>query len=221
MKPEQLAVYFIMGSVNAAGRNPIEVLESALRGGVTCFQLREKGPGALKGEALLEFATACRDLCREHGVGFIVNDDVDLAVHLGADGLHVGQEDGDIRKIRSRIGGQMILGVSAHDAGEAGAALAAGADYLGMGPVYGTRSKPDAREASGTGLIRDAHAAHPDLPIVGIGGIRADNAAPVIRAGASGVSVISAISHASDPARAARELHQAVEEAIMEKERTR
>ncbi|MFC0232022.1 thiamine phosphate synthase [Bhargavaea ullalensis] len=203
-----------MGSGNTAGRDPLAVLGSALRGGVTCFQLREKGPGALKGEPLADFAAGCRDLCRQYGVPFIVNDDLELAVATGADGLHIGQEDGNAAEIRRRIGNRMILGVSAHDVNEAAAARSAGADYLGMGPVYGTRSKPDARAASGTELITSAKSAYPDLPIVGIGGIREDNAAPVIEAGASGVSVISAIAHAGDPERAARELRQAVREAL-------
>lgn len=205
-----------MGSRNAAGRDPLQVLEAALRGGVTCFQLREKGEGRLVGEELHAFGAACRDLCRSHGVPFIVNDDAGLAVSLGADGLHIGQEDGDIREIRERIGGSLILGVSAHDPEEARAAVQAGADYIGMGPVYATSSKPDARPVAGTEPIRAARREYPELPIVGIGGIGAANAAPVIRSGADGVSLITAISHAPDPERAAHDLRRTVDATLIE-----
>ncbi|WP_052455634.1 thiamine phosphate synthase [Bhargavaea cecembensis] len=205
-----------MGSRNAAGRDPLQVLEAALRGGVTCFQLREKGKGRLVGEELHAFGAACRDLCRSHGVPFIVNDDAGLAVSLGADGLHIGQEDGDIREVRERIGGDMTLGVSAHDPEEARAAVQAGADYIGMGPVYATSSKPDARPVAGTEPIRAARREHPELPIVGIGGIGAANAAPVIRSGADGVSLITAISHAPDPERAAHDLRRTVDATLIE-----
>ena len=210
---EKLGVYFIMGSRNAGSRNPLEVLEAALRGGITCFQLREKGPGALSGNELHAFGEACRDLCRAHGVPFIVNDDVRLALELGADGVHIGQEDGDPGEVR-RLIGDRILGVSAHNLDEVREAVAADADYIGIGPVYQTTSKPDARPVCGTLPLREAAAAFPELPSVGIGGITADNARPVIAAGASGVSVITAISLADDPERAAREIRLAVSGAL-------
>ena len=211
---EQLAVYLIMGSRNAGSRDPLDVLEAALKGGITCFQLREKGPGTLAGSALRAFGEACRDLCRAHGVPFIVNDDVSLAMELGADGVHIGQEDGDAREVRQKIGSK-IMGVSAHNLDEVREAASAGADYIGIGPVYGTTSKPDARPVCGTAPIRAAAEAFPELPSVGIGGIAADNAGPVISAGASGVSVITAIALADDPERAARDIRQTVEEALI------
>lgn len=202
-----------MGSRNAGSRDPLEVLEAALKGGITCFQLREKGPGALVGSELWTFGVACRDLCRAHGVPFIVNDEVGLALELGADGVHIGQEDGDAREVRRQIGSG-ILGVSAHNLDEVREASAAGADYVGIGPVYGTTSKPDARPVCGTQPLREAAEAFPGLPSVGIGGITADNAGPVIGAGASGVSLITAISLAADPERAVLEIRQTVEKAF-------
>jgi len=215
---EQLAVYLIMGSRNAGSRDPLHVLEAALKGGITSFQLREKGPGALAGSELRAFGEACRDLCRTHGVPFIVNDDVRLAMELDADGVHIGQEDDDAREVRRKIGNK-ILGVSAHNLDEVREAAAAGADYIGIGPVYGTTSKPDARPVCGTVPIKEAAEAVPELPSVGIGGITADNAGPVITAGASGVSVITAIALADDPERAARNIRQPVEEALGQKGR--
>ena len=94
MDKQTVNLYFIMGTVNLAGRDPLHVLEEALKGGVTSFQFREKGPGALTGEELKAFALACKQLCEQYSVPFIVNDDVDLAIEVGADGIHIGQEDG-------------------------------------------------------------------------------------------------------------------------------
>ncbi|WP_218143881.1 thiamine phosphate synthase [Bhargavaea ginsengi] len=207
-----------MGSRNAGERDPLEVLEEALKGGITCFQLREKGPGAIEGRELRAFGEACRDLCRAYGVPFIVNDDVRLALELGADGVHIGQDDGDAGEVR-RLIGDRILGVSVHNLDEVREAAAAGADYVGIGPVYQTTSKPDARPVCGTLPLREAAEAFPELPSVGIGGITAANAGPVIASGASGVSVITAISLADDPERAAREIRMAIEETIRRRRR--
>lgn len=199
-----------MGSNNTGASNPLEVLEEALRGGVTCFQLREKGPGALVGAEKQQFAEACKALCKQYQVPFIVNDDVDLALVIDADGVHVGQDDETARCVRERIGKEKILGVSVHNEQEVLTAIEVGADYVGMGPVYATSSKADAKPVSGTILIREMTALYPDLPIVGIGGITASNFAPVLEAGAAGVSIISAIASAEDPYSAARQFKNAI-----------
>lgn len=211
MNKEQLALYFIMGSTNTGTQDPLHVLECALRGGITCFQLREKGPGAKRGEALLEFAQQCQELCKEYGVTFIVNDDVDLALALDADGVHVGQEDEQAAIVRKRLGTGKILGVSAHTSDEVLSAIEAGADYIGMGPVYTTTSKPDAKPVAGTQFIQTTRSVYPDLPIVGIGGITVDNFAPVFAAGANGVSVISAIAGATDVYAATKAFAESIE----------
>jgi thiamine-phosphate pyrophosphorylase len=199
----QLAVYFIMGSVNCAGRNPVTILREAIAGGITIFQFREKGAGALTGQAAYELARQLQAVCQESDVPFIVNDDVDMAVALAADGIHIGQEDAPAASLRRRLGLTAIVGVSAHSVEEAERAIADGADYLGVGPVYPTLSKSDARPVQGPRLIQELRSHGITIPLVGIGGIIPENAPPVLAAGADGVSVISAISQAEEPERAA------------------
>lgn len=196
-----------MGSTNA--ENPLSVLEDALKGGITCFQLREKGAHALVGKEKKAFAQSCQRLCAQYGVPFIVNDDVDLALEIDADGVHVGQDDAEARFVRKRIGPGKILGVSVHTIEETEAAMSAGADYVGMGPVYPTKSKDDAKPVAGTAMIEEVAKLHPDLPIVGIGGITSFNAEPVFKAGANGISVISAIASSTNPEKAVRLLKEA------------
>lgn len=203
-----LKVYFIMGSNNCLV-NPLEVVEAALKGGVTLFQFREKGTGALKGEEKAELASNIKSLCKEYGVPFLINDDIELAIALGADGVHIGQEDEPASIVRGKIG-EKILGVSVHTLEEAKKAVSEGADYLGIGPIYQTSTKEDAKEESGTVLIEQIRAIGMDIPIVGIGGITAVNAGAVVKAGADGVSVITAISMAASPLQAAKDLGTAV-----------
>lgn len=216
MRDVDLRVYFIMGSFNAPNGDPLHVLEQALKGGITCFQLREKGPDALSGDEKWAFAKSCQRLCKAYDVPFIVNDDVELAVRIGADGVHVGQDDLSASEVRRKIGEQKLLGVSVHSVLEATIALAAGADYIGMGPVYHTASKPDAKPVAGTARISEVAAIFPKLPIVGIGGITASNLDIVMKSGASGVSIISALSGAENPEAAARSLLDAVQRVKVE-----
>lgn len=190
MKRDDLNVYFIMGTANST--QPLEILEKALQAGITCFQFREKGEGCLKGEAYESFARACQKLCKTFGVPFIVNDDVELALKLEADGIHVGQDDIAITEFRARAKGK-IIGVSVHDEQEMVLAVQSGADYVGIGPLYATKSKIDAKPPAGLSFLRKARSQYPDFPIVGIGGINERNAAEVRSAGADGVAVISVI----------------------------
>lgn len=191
---ESLRMYLVMGSVNCLS-DPEQVLIEALAGGVSIFQFREKGEGALCGEQRLALARKLQACCRQAGVPFIVNDDVELALALDADGVHIGQDDESADSVRERIGNR-ILGVSAHTVEEASLAILQGADYLGVGPIYPTQSKDDAKEVQGPGIVRKLRAAGIELPIVGIGGITEARVEEVIRAGADGVAVISAITHA-------------------------
>ncbi|WP_192597170.1 thiamine phosphate synthase [Sporosarcina limicola] len=211
-----LRLYFIMGSTNTGTADPLDVLEAALRGGVTCFQLREKGPGALSGNEKQKFAEACKKLCGLYNVPFIVNDDVDLAIAVDADGVHIGQDDEHAKVVREQIGTHKILGVSTHTENEVKEALVVSADYIGMGPVYATSSKADAKPVAGTDMIRTIANAYPDLPIVGIGGITSTNFTPVIEAGAAGVSVISAIAAAGNPFVAACDFKKAIDSILNE-----
>lgn len=199
-------LYFIMGSINA--KDPLRVLEAALEGGITCFQLREKGSCALQGKEKKAFAESCQRLCYQFDVPFIINDDVDLALELNADGVHIGQDDAEARSVRRRIGTSKVLGVSVHTVEEAKKAIEDGVDYVGMGPVYQTTSKEDAKSVAGTAVIKEVATLYSDLPIVGIGGITVDNGAPVFQAGAHGISVISAIARAKNPKMATETLKE-------------
>ena len=192
-----LKVYFIMGSVNCR-LSPAETLSAAAEGGMTLFPFREKGPGALTGTALFSLGQQLRDICRAYHIPFIVNDDLELAVALDADGVHAGQDDLPAGLIRQRLGEHKIVGVSAHNLTEARQAIADGADYLGIGPIYPTSSKDDAQAVQGTAVIEELRRSGLNIPLVGIGGITLDNALPVMKAGADGISVISAIAGAED-----------------------
>ncbi len=170
-----------------------EQVESALRGGVTCVQLREK---ELDEAAFLEEAAEIKKLCAKYGVPLIINDNVDIAVKCGADGVHVGQSDMTVGNVRKAVGDKMIVGVSAQTVEQALAAQAAGADYLGVGAVFPTSTKSDAREVSRQAL-KDICAAV-DIPVTAIGGINKSNIAELSGTGVDGVALVSAIFAAED-----------------------
>lgn len=200
-----LRVYFIMGSSNCR-KNPKEVLSEAIAGGITIFQFREKGEGALQGAEKYALAKELQTICREQHIPFLVNDDIELALTIDADGVHIGQEDESVKRVRERIGADKILGVSVHTLEEAIAAKAAGADYFGIGPIFPTKTKADAKPSKGTTLIEKLREEGFEIPIVGIGGITSENASSVIKAGGDGVSVITAISQSDSPMEAAKAL---------------
>lgn len=208
------SIYFIMGSRNSGDRNPFEVLKAALEGGITHFQLREKGEGALSGTELLAFALHCQLLCNHYKVPFIINDSVELACQIGADGVHIGQDDLSASQARKLIGKEKVLGVSVHSLEEARKAMEDGADYVGMGPVFGTTSKADAKKPAGVKGILAVKKEFPELPVVGIGGITAENAGLVWAAGVSGVAVISTITEAKDIAGQVAALQAANKEGV-------
>jgi thiamine-phosphate pyrophosphorylase len=206
---DALKVYFIMGSPNCMDQ-PTHVLREAIEGGITLFQFREKGTGALTGDKKVELAKELQQLCREHHIPFIINDDIELAIALHADGVHIGQEDEPVEEVRKKIGSDKIIGVSVHSYVEAITALEGGADYFGIGPVFPTKTKLDAKPSNGTKLIEELRERGIAIPIVGIGGITAVNAGSVMKAGADGVSVITAISHAESVIEEARNLRNSV-----------
>lgn len=210
ISPEQmrsmLKLYFIAGSTNCF-KDPVKVLEEAIRGGITIFQYREKGEGCLEKIEKLELGKKLQRLCLDNGIPFIVNDDIELALKLDADGVHIGQEDEDTVQVRRKIGNK-ILGVSVHNLEEAEKAKLAGADYFGVGPIFPTATKKDTRAVQGTVFLEQLKDF--GVPIVGIGGINADNAGAVMAAGADGVSVITAISQAEDVKEAAVRLKEKV-----------
>lgn len=203
-----LQVYFIMGSNNCQ-TDPLHVLEQAIKGGISLFQFREKGTGAFPGDEKVHFAKQLQTICKNYAIPFIVNDDVELALTLNADGVHIGQDDESAEEVRRKIGDK-ILGVSTHNVEEVEKAVAQGADYIGIGPIYTTTTKEDAKSAQGTTLIQEIRKKGIDIPTVGIGGITLENASPIIKSGGNGVAVITAISLAMDPAKSTRELREAI-----------
>ena len=208
---DSLKLYFVMGSQNC-DRSPARVLEDALSGGVTMFQFREKGIRCLKGKPMMELALELQQLCQKYSVPFIINDDVELALLLNADGVHIGQEDDSIEEVRKNIGNK-ILGVSAHNVKEAKLALESGADYLGVGPMFHTTTKSDCRIVKGPKVIESIREEGIHLPLVGIGGIHTGNVHEVVKAGSDGVAVISAISKQPEQARI---LFQAVQDNLLQ-----
>lgn len=203
---KRLGVYLVMGIGDVNGQSALAIARAAIAGGVDVIQLREKKAPL---RDIIETGRKLRELCREHGVLFIVNDRVDVALLLEADGVHVGQDDLPASETRRLVGDDMFIGVSASSMEEARWALAEGADYLGVGAIYATNSKSDAGEPVTPQLIADIRAIT-SVPLVGIGGITADNCTEVMEHGADGVAVISAIVGASDPQAAATELKRRI-----------
>lgn len=193
-------LYVIVDPAACRGRSPVEVARLALEGGASVIQWRDKRRD--KGDQL-DDARRIRDLCRERGVPFIVNDHADLAWVLGADGVHVGQRDLPARLVRAMLP-NAIVGVSTNAPEEAEAAVAAGATYVAVGSVFPTRSKETTRPAD-PDRVRQVRAAV-RVPVVAIGGIDASNIDLVIAAGADAAAVISAVCGADDPEFAARAL---------------
>jgi thiamine-phosphate pyrophosphorylase len=186
----------------ARGRTHVDVARAALIGGASVIQLREKNATTRE---LLDLAVAIRDLCHQAHAIFLVNDRLDVALASSADGVHLGQDDLPIADARRIAGSDFIIGISAGTVEEARHAADAGADYLGIGPVYFTATKEDAGAALGLALVTGVRAAT-NIPIIGIGGINSENARTVINAGAHGLAVITAISSAPDMVEATRNL---------------
>lgn len=209
---EKMGVYFVIGTQDCgySSEKTVQIVEAALRGGVGTLQLRDKG-SKLTAREQYELGRQLQQLCREHDTLFFVNDDVDLAIRLQADGVHVGQDDMALSEVRAKVGSDMYIGVSAGTVEEALAAQSGGVDCIGVGAMFATRSKADAGEPIGlVGLKEIRQAVGNDLPIVGIGGITLENASEVLAAGADGVAIISAISHAESPEEAAQALQRIV-----------
>ena len=186
-------------------------VEKALQGGATFVQLREKN---LEKEAFLAEAWEIKALCRKYNVPFVINDDVDIALAVDADGVHVGQDDMEAGDVRAKLGPDKIIGVSAHTVEEALLAQARGADYLGAGAVFPTGSKADADDMSHEMLQAICEAV--DIPVIAIGGITRNNVKELSGKGLSGIAVISAIFGQPDIKKAASELKQLTEEMVSE-----
>lgn len=192
-KREYMRLYAVTDRSWAGKQTLLKQVEAALRGGVTCVQLREKN---LDKEAFYQEALEMRQLCSQYGVPFLVNDAVDIAVRCHADGVHVGQADMEAGKVRSVVGDHLMIGVSVQTVEQAIKAQDAGADYLGVGAVFKTTSKMDAAEVSLKTLAEICAAVR--IPVVAIGGIGKHNLRELSGTGVDGVACISAIFAAKD-----------------------
>jgi thiamine-phosphate pyrophosphorylase len=183
-----------------------DVVPAALRGGVDVVQLREKDA---PDDEVVAAGRALRAVCDEHDVLLVVNDRPDLALACAADGVHVGQDDESVSRVREAVGPELVIGLSTHNASQVEAAeRAPEVDYLGVGPVYETATKPGV-EPVGLELVRHA-AAHARKPWFAIGGIDAERVRAVAEAGAERVAVVRAIRDGADPERAAAALREAL-----------
>ena len=197
-------LYAILDPEQTRGRPAQRVLAALLEAGVSILQLRVK---SLPPVDFLELAKQARAVTRAHGCKLIVNDRVDIALACGADGVHLGQDDLPLSAGR-KLMGQKIIGISTHDLDQARAAERAGADYIGFGPMFGTRTKATGYEARGPEMLQQIRGAV-TLPIVAIGGITEANVQEVWQAGADSVAIIGDVLHDNDPgAKALRILGQ-------------
>ena len=200
------SVYLVTDRELARGRTTLEIATAAIRGGVSCIQLREK---TCSTREFIDEALAIRSLLARHEIPLIINDRVDVALAVKADGIHLGQKDMPCSMARQLIPENMIVGISVESLDDAIAAQKDGADYLGVSPIYPTPTKTDTAQALGLEGLRSIRS-EVNLPLVGIGGLNADNAEAVIHNGADGVAVVSAIVAADDPEAATRDLIEIV-----------
>ena len=184
-------------------------VEDALKGGVTCVQLREK---ELDEEAFLKEAFELHDLCKKYNVPFFINDNVDIAIRCHAEGIHVGQEDMAAAQVRQRVGDEMMIGVSVHSVEEALEAVRHGADCLGVGAAFATHTKEDVNVLPRQTLIDICNAV--DVPVVAIGGIHKENLLRLKGTGVNGVALVSAIFGAEDIEAECRELKALAEQIV-------
>jgi len=206
---KDLMLYAVTDRSWLGGETLRSQVERALKGGATFIQLREK---ELDEGDFLEEAKEIQKLCREYHVPFVINDNVEIAAAIGADGVHVGQSDMEAGDVRRRLGPDKIIGVSAQTAEQALRAQEHGADYLGVGAVFPTGSKADATEVSCETLEEICRAV--DIPVIAIGGIGRENVMELKGSGICGIAVISAIFAQKDIEAAAAELKKRVEEML-------
>lgn len=202
---KDLLLYAVTDRRWLGGRRLADQVEEALKGGVTFVQLREKD---LDEERFLEEAKEIKELCRRYQVPFVINDNVDIAQAVDADGVHVGQSDMEAGDVRARLGQDKIIGVSAQTVEQALLAESRGADYLGVGAVFATGSKADASEVDHETVKAICQAVH--IPVIAIGGITRENVGALAGTGVCGAAVISAIFAQEDVEEGTRKLKEAV-----------
>lgn len=206
---KHMLLYAVTDSAWVGRQSLAQQVESALKGGVTCVQLREK---SLNETDFLKEALEIKALCKQYGVPFFINDNVDVAIRCGADGIHVGQEDIQAAQVRKLVGEHMMIGVSVHSVEEALQAVENGADCLGVGAMFPTATKPDA-SAVPLDILRDICQAV-SVPVVAIGGIGKANLPQLSETGVDGVALVSAIFAAEDIEQECRELRTLSEQMV-------
>lgn len=206
---ETMLLYGVTDRGNLHGKTLLQQVEESLKGGVTLVQLREKH---LSFQEFLEEAKEMKELCHKYGVPLLVNDNVEICIESGADGVHVGQKDMEAGAVREKLGKDKIIGVSARTVEQARAAQNAGADYLGVGAVFSTSTKEDAKPLDHEILKAITKAV--DIPVVAIGGISSENVLELKGTGIDGVAVVSAIYGKENPKEAAENLKALVSEVV-------
>ena len=201
--PDELLLYAVTDRAWLNGETLYQQVEKTLKGGATFIQLREKN---LDEESFLHEAIEIKELCKKYNVPFVINDNVDIALKMDADGVHVGQNDMEAGDVRAKLGDDKIIGVSAQTVDQAILAEKHGADYLGVGAVFPTGSKDDAEDVSYDTLKAICHAVN--IPVIAIGGITKDNIKDLADSGICGIAVISAIFAQKDIEEATKELKE-------------
>ena len=201
------SLYLVTDRSLSRDRSTFEIIRAAVAGGVTCVQLREKNCSTLE---FIQEALTIRDFLVRKRVPLIINDRLDVAMAVAADGVHLGQSDMPLKMARDIAGTDLLIGISAESLEDAIEAAEGGADYIGVSPIYDTPTKTDTAPALGLHGLQDIRNAV-DIPLVGIGGLNIENAGSAIKSGADGVAVVSAIVSADDPQSAASQLRAEID----------
>ena len=209
LNKESMLLYAVTDRAWAKNQTLTKQVELALKGGVTCVQLREKD---LDNDAFLAEATEIKALCEHYHIPFIINDNVEIAVKCKADGIHVGQHDMKLADVRKMVGNDMIIGISAQTVEQAIEAEKGGADYLGVGAVFSTSTKLDADEVSHSTLKQICRAV--SIPVVAIGGINKNNIMELSGSEVDGIALVSAIFSAGDIESECKELKHIAEKMV-------
>ena len=207
--PNETDIYALTDSKFSRGRSVEEQAQALLGAGVKILQYREKHA---KAGVMLEECRLLARLCREAGACFIVNDHIDLAIAVDADGVHVGQDDMPMAEVRRLVGPEKIVGLSTHSPEQCEAAVRDGADYIGVGPIFATQTKEDVSEPLGFGYLEWV-SEHCPLPYVAIGGIKEHNVAEVVRHGATCCALVSELVGADDIAAKVQSVRDAMKKA--------
>ena len=204
----QAGVYGITAEKFSKGRSNVEVAEKMIKGGITTLQYREKKHLKAVGEMLQE-CLRIREMTLDAGVCFIINDHVDLALLVDADGVHVGQDDLPVEAVRRLIGSDKIIGLSTHSPEQAADAVARGADYIGVGPIFSTNTKDEVCAAVGFSYLEHVVANCP-LPFVALGGVKEQNIDEIIRRGAKTICLVTEIVGSPDISATVSRLHNKI-----------